>query len=154
MLPAVAPLETIVVGFDDSEPARRALFRAADLAEAFDAALVVTSVQRLPESSEPVDRAEFLQIALGGEETGELATEAGLPELEAAEALLEGRRVRPTLVPGAGDAADAIVDVAEKHDADLIVVGTGAPNMLERLLGMSVSDAVTRHFDREVLIVP
>src|SRR5207253_2250181 len=41
------PLKTIVVAFDDTDPARRALERAADLAEAFGAKLVVTSVAPL-----------------------------------------------------------------------------------------------------------
>ena len=66
MLPGVASLATIVVGFDDTEPARRALARAADLAEAFDATLVVTSVRPLPDAAEPVDRAEFLRQAEPG----------------------------------------------------------------------------------------
>jgi len=37
-------MNTIVVGFDDTEPARRALERAAEIAEALGGKLVVTSV--------------------------------------------------------------------------------------------------------------
>ena len=40
-------LKTIVVGFDDTDPSRHALERAADLAEAFGAKLAVTSVAPL-----------------------------------------------------------------------------------------------------------
>ena len=38
------PLNKIVVGYDDGEPARRALDRAAEIAEAFGASIVVNNV--------------------------------------------------------------------------------------------------------------
>ena len=38
-------MKTIVVGYDASEPSQRALARAASLAGAYDAKLIVTSVE-------------------------------------------------------------------------------------------------------------
>ena len=52
-----------------------------------------------------------------------------------------------------GDAAEAIVELAEQRNADLIVVGTREPGFLERLLGHSVSGSVQRHAHCDVLIV-
>ena len=57
------------------------------------------------------------------------------------------------LVPAVGDPAEAIVQLAEERRADLIVVGTREPNVLERLLGQSVSQSVSRHAHCDVLIV-
>jgi nucleotide-binding universal stress UspA family protein len=136
-------LKTIVVGFDDTEPARRALERAADLAEAFGAKLAVTSVAPLlvgaARSAGPLDPVD--------------SPKEHREQLQDARALLEARGIRADYVPAAGEPADAIVELAEDRDADLIVIGTREPGILERLLGQSVSERVAHHAHRDVLIV-
>src|SRR6478736_2493917 len=107
-------LNTIVVGFDDTEPARHALERAADLAEAFSAKLVVTSVApiligagRSAGPTDPVDSpAEHRK------------------ELRDARELLEARSIEVDYVPAIGEPADTIAELAHDRDADLIVVGS------------------------------
>ena len=49
--------------------------------------------------------------------------------------------------------ADVIVELADRVDADLIVLGTQERSLLERALGMSVSGEVSRKADCDVLIV-
>ncbi|MCU4186399.1 universal stress protein [Acidiferrimicrobium sp. IK] len=50
-------------------------------------------------------------------------------------------------------AADALVRVADHHDADLIVIGAPSAGLSQRLVG-SVADRVVRHAHRPVMIVP
>jgi len=45
------------------------------------------------------------------------------------------------------------VELADKVDAEMIVVGTREPNLIQRLTGQSVSHAVSHHAHRDVLIV-
>ncbi len=127
-------METIVVGYDDSEPARVALRRAAELAEKLDARLVVTSVTTVDETS-----------------YGD--TELELEELSRARALLDAEGVEAEYQPAIGEPADAIVEVAERRGADLIVVGTRDPGAVQRLLGYSVSQGVLRRARCNVLVV-
>jgi nucleotide-binding universal stress UspA family protein len=146
-------MKTIVVGYDSSEPSKRALERAAELAEAFGAKLIVTSV------AEPV--AVPGDALVPGDAIG-LAAPAILPlpdraeatrELEEARKALEHRNVEAEYVATVGDAAGGIVETADKHDADLIVVGTREPGFLDRIVGGDVSEAVSRRAHRDVLIV-
>ena len=137
------PLNKIVVGYDDGEPARRALDRAAEIAEAFGASIVVTSVTPiLPgagRSAGPIDPVDSF--------------EHHKDELKAARDHLADRKVEVRFQAAVGQPADTIVELAESEDADLIVVGTREPGIVERLLGQSVSDSVARHAHRDVLIV-
>lgn len=136
-------LQTIIVGFDETEPARRALERAADLAEAFGAKLVVTSVAPIlvgvARTAGPLDSAD--------------PPEEHREQLEDARIFLDGRGIEADYVTAAGEPADTIVELAEQQDADVIVVGTREPGILERLLGQSVSERVAHHAHRDVLIV-
>jgi nucleotide-binding universal stress UspA family protein len=136
-------MKTIVVGYDGSEAALRALDRAAELAGAFGAALVVTSVA-------PV-------LVPASHSTGAIdPTETPADhdaQLAAARAHLEQHAVEAQFQPALGDPADAIVQVATRNGADLIVVGTREPNFVQRLLGQSVSAAVSRQAKCDVMIV-
>src|SRR2546427_11843273 len=122
------PFKTIVVGFDDTKPARRALERAADLAEAFGAKLVVTSVAPIlvgiTRNAGPLDPVD--------------SPEEHREQLQDARELLEARNLKADYVPAAGGPADTIAELADDLDADLIVVRTRGPRVLGRLLRPSV----------------
>jgi len=118
---------TILVGYDDSDAARRALDRAADLA-GYGSRLTVVSVAR---------------------DGGPLPHDV----LDNARTRLIERHVPATYLQPAGEPADAIVDTAEEIDADLVVVGRRSRGPIRRGLG-SVSAAVARCAPCEVLVVP
>jgi nucleotide-binding universal stress UspA family protein len=145
-------MKTIVVSFDESEPAERALRRAADLAEAFDATLVVAAVAVPPMPGPGVG------ALLPG--TPERLASAATKELdladrhlEQARRRLEGRTVRAEFVSQAGAPAEQILELAEQRQADLIVVGVREPGFLEHLLKGSLTEDVARESRRDVLIV-
>jgi nucleotide-binding universal stress UspA family protein len=136
-------MKTIVLGYDDSEASQRALERAASLAKAFGSELIVTSVApimtSIGRSGGPVDP------------TDPPARHA--EELAHAKEYLVGQGVSATIQAAVGNPADTIVELAQQRGADLIVVGTHGPNVLERLLGQSVSESVSHKAHCDVLIV-
>jgi nucleotide-binding universal stress UspA family protein len=136
-------MKRILVAYDDTDSARRALDRAAELAKAFGAEVIVTSVAPLlvgsPRATGPIDPTDSPQHHA--------------EELETARELLRERGVEAALAPATGDPAGAISMVADERDADLVVVGTREPGLAERIMRHSVSGKVARRVHRDVLIV-
>jgi nucleotide-binding universal stress UspA family protein len=136
-------MHTIVIGYDDTPAAKRALDRASELARAFGSRLVVTSVAPVTSSAAPRSM---------GTDPSDTALEHR-QELATARAHLSEQGLSAEYVEAVGHPADSIVAAAEQHGADLIVVGTREPGFMERLLGTSVSDSVSHRAHCDVLIV-
>jgi nucleotide-binding universal stress UspA family protein len=159
-------VETIVVGYDGSEIAERALRRAAALAEALPARLVVVTVWRPGPIAgpEPVVVPVGAVILPGGPaapapmpvqepEPQPEPTELARRELELARTRLMGRRVEAEYVAEVGDPAERLLAVSEERGADLLVVGAREHGLLERLLRRAVDESVARAAGCDVLLV-
>ena len=155
-------MDTIVVGFTLTDDARRALDQAGWLAEVAEAKLVVLAVgdphkqalygQKL--RGEPGTSAEVPASGNEGLLASKRHTDAsGAEILGRARARLAERDIEVVFKDATGDAADAIVELADKVDADVIVVGTRDPGFVSRLVHHSVSDDVVHKTDRDVWIV-
>jgi nucleotide-binding universal stress UspA family protein len=138
-----AMIKTIVVGYDNTDASRRALERAAVLAKAFAAKLVVTSVA-------PVSTPATARSA-GADPTD--TAEDHLAELAAARAYLTGEGVTADYVEAFGHIGESILAAAQARSADMIVVGSRELSLVQRLLGHSVSDSVSHGAHCDVLIV-
>jgi nucleotide-binding universal stress UspA family protein len=149
-----AVLGTIVVGYDGTQAAERALERAAELAQAFDAAIVVADVAAPePLAAEPGGFGLMPYYVYAPAHTP-APDEALWQQHRARIASLLGRSgTRYEFAAAVGDPIGEILDIAERHGADLIVVGTREAGLLTRLLEGSVSQGVARRAACDVLIV-
>jgi nucleotide-binding universal stress UspA family protein len=136
-------MKKILVGYDDTDSSKRALERAAELAKAFDAKVVVTSVAPLlPGAARSVGPVDPTDSPAMHEEQLRHAADA-----------LSAQGITPELAPATGDPAAAIVRLADDVDADLVIVGTREPSVVERVVHASVSRRVANHVHRDLLIV-
>jgi nucleotide-binding universal stress UspA family protein len=116
----------ILVGYDDSESARRALDRAAALT-GYGSTLTVVNVAS----------------------TGENGTDV----LAQARRRLVDQLVSATYLQPVGEPADELVAAARELDADVVVVGRRSGNAFRRVVLGSVSANVVRHAPCDVLVV-
>jgi nucleotide-binding universal stress UspA family protein len=143
--------ESIVVGTDGSDTAREAVRQAAELAKLLGAHVHVVCAY------EP---APSIALRDAGED-GPAAVDWALgPPREAVDATLAqaGEAFRAAgipvdLYPRRGDAADAILDVAEERSADLIIVGNRGTTGTSRFVLGSVPNKISHHAPCAVLII-
>lgn len=152
-------MKTILVGYDGTIPAERAVHRAAELARAFTAHVVVVSAAPPPEPLAVAAPGAFGLYSYGIYGPGDVELPVRRDEeiwrqhRERVEALFAGAGVPVEFAGVAGEPAAELLEAAEERHADLIVVGTREPGFLERLLGGSVSQDVARRARCDVLIV-
>jgi nucleotide-binding universal stress UspA family protein len=151
-------MRTIVVGYDGTEQSERALERAADLARALTARLIVVSVGHVPivTAADPALPAGVTGFPVPMESVPAPPPEEG----DETEALLERARSRlaaldvdAEYVSELGDPAARLLEVADEREAELIVVGSRERSFLERLLADGIDEKLARKAHRDVLLV-
>lgn len=129
----------LLLAYDGSDPARRALERVADLAGLADVTILTvfpttfTSLGPVPPPAEDVEKARG---RLGD------ATE-----------LLQSRGVHARGEEALGDPAQQILEETRRREVDLVVVGSHGKRFAERILVGSVSSKVVAHARCDVLVV-
>jgi nucleotide-binding universal stress UspA family protein len=141
---------SIVVGTDGSDTATQAVRQAVDMASAVGATLeLVSAYAPVPEQrlrAERRDAPEDVQWAINPRQEVEAS-------LDAASNIAREAGVSVNTHAREGDAADAIIDVAEEQNADLVVVGNKGMSGAKRFLLGSVPNKVSHHAPCSVLIV-
>jgi nucleotide-binding universal stress UspA family protein len=133
----------ILVGYDGSDASQKALDQACALAAQHDAELHVITVARPPDIGDDVESEAIIESS---REHHRRMLAALKPELKA-------KKIKSHLEVAVGHPAEQIIYYADKHAADLIVLGDRGHSRLRRLLLGSVTRQVTEHADRPVLVV-
>jgi nucleotide-binding universal stress UspA family protein len=142
--------ESIVVGTDGSETARKAVAAAVELAKLTGAKLEVVSAYE-PVSSQRL-REEARQVPPDLQWMVNPREDVDATLAEAAERV-RAAGVASRVYAREGDPADAILDVAEELGSDLIVVGNKGMTGAKRFLLGSVPNKVSHHAPCAVMIV-
>ena len=142
--------DSIVVGTDGSSTAGEAVRQATELAKATGAKLDIVSAY------EPVSERQLREE--GGEIPGDVAYAVGPKEdvnvvLDGASKPAGEAGVEVATHAREGDPADAIIDVAEEVNADLIVVGNKGMTGAKRFLLGSGPNKVSHHAPCSVMII-
>lgn len=131
-------MKKILLAYDGTEPAKRALATASQLARAFEGTVTVVSVVPMHAGRSPVDPWDDADVHAR--------------ELAEARDLLEADGIAAELVRPVGDVADRIETIAREGAFDVIVLGSRGLGSVARFLQGSVSKHVATHADATVVI--
>ena len=136
-------IQTILVGYDESETSKRAFTHALELARRFRAKLMVVAVVRVPE---PAIFAEVEGIIDNAQEHFKESFRVLTEQAQAGGLMIETEVV-------VGHPAEQLVHLAEMRHVDLIVVGSRGVSRMKRWMLGSVSERVLRYAHCPVTIV-
>lgn len=138
-------IKTILVTTDFSDTARRAFEHAREIAEKFDARLILVHVEedRLPPLVLEYTELDLAEIARQQKERARQRLAELAPEL--------GHDVQVAVA--AGTAHVEIVNLAQEHGADLIIMATHGRGFISHAILGSTAERVLRHAPCPVLIV-
>jgi nucleotide-binding universal stress UspA family protein len=132
-------MNSIVIGYDGSESADRALERLPELAHNGVKVHIVAASHRL--------------AGKGGMSWDPIEKEQHEADLHKAKTRLAEAGIQAEVSEGLGDPATVIIELSKQVDADLIVIGNEHRNLIERLLFGSVSGGVSHRAQCDVLVV-
>ena len=142
--------DSIVVGTDGSETANEAVRQATELAKAVGSSIELVSAYEPVSSARLREEAQQVPKDLEWMVNPREDVDA---TLKAAAEQIGGAGVDVHTHAREGDPADAILDVAEERNSDLIIVGNKGMTGAKRFLLGSVPNKVSHHAPCSVLII-
>jgi nucleotide-binding universal stress UspA family protein len=145
-------MRRILVGYDGSDGARRALDRAVAEARDSSARITVLSVEKLPLDPEGPRNFGTLDDISPDEGAPLSAPPDVVAHLSEARERLAAAGIDPELMWAAGEPGQAIVDAARRVRAHVIVLGEHHHGFLSGLFGGDVDAAVQREAGCDVIL--
>ena len=135
---------TIILGVDGSEAGWRALKYARNVAEKYDAKLII--VHAYPRTSDLHDCDGYDNLLFERKSRGQKIIETGRKLIGASSITVEEDLLE-------GPAAEAILSVVQVRHADLVVIGSRGMGAIKGMIFGSVATKVSHHADCPVMIV-
>jgi len=136
-------IKKILLAYDGSEPALKALDAALDLAQKYQAELYVITVAQPPDFSEDVETEAVIENSRSYHQR----------ILKPVRHRVGASGVKAVYEVAVGHTAEQIIYHADRYQVDVIVLGHRGKSLFQRLLLGSVSKQVVQYADRTVMVV-
>ena len=144
--------KTILVGYDDKEPAKRALEHAIEQAKTTGARLVILAVAEMPLNPQGIQNYGTLDdspmVMMPVEPPADIEA-----ALDAAQATVRSAGIEADFAWSAGDPSGEIVATARDQGADLVVLGAHHHSGLGRFFGSDTAAEVEDELGSNVVVV-
>src|SRR4051812_6618744 len=143
----------VLLCYEGSEDAKHAIEQAGSVLGGRDA-LVVTVWQPTPAPGSTASAGatdstvDSVEVDRANADLGERLARDGVRIAQQA-----GLRAKPVAIRATGPVWKTIVEIADRHDAAIIAMGSRGPTGLRPMLRRSVSSAIVHHADRPTLII-